>query len=408
MTHGLVFRLGTLAVAIGLLVVAWTNRTDARRHGRRRGRSARPGRAAPCASERAHLARTRSDLAAARAAVADFTTAAQLAVGCDRRRRRRRDRAHRPTGAAAVGRRGRRHRRLQPDRRRDRRPRRRSRRRHRRGIDAPFENYSRVARRAPHRPVRRAARRTTIEWVAYGSSGLQCARLAVPLDYARAPWPPDRAHRRPPARRRPERRHRTARHQPRRTGSVGDRRAPHRRASRCPTRSSAGSISSASIPAASGRARRSTAPTTWIRCSTTSSPTRAQARRTAALDRVERLVRQCGVRSGDLLRHLDTQATARDLDRVRDRDGRRPDLVPRLLLRHLPRERVRRAVPRPPPRRGARRWRRPRPRPRRRHARPRVRRRRRRAAATRSTTVRCAPTCPLNNARPGRTRPTTR
>ena len=183
------------------------------------------------------------------------------------------------------------------------------------GIDAPFENYTRALDALP--TARCAAPlRHSIEWVAYGASGLQCARLAVPLD--------DHAPRgrqieltvvRRPA------------DDP--GGDIG----PLVINPGGPGQSAIATLRVASLTLPDELLRRfdligvdprGVGQSTPVDYADNLDPlfddgltdTR-QARRTAALDRVERLVRQCGVRSGDLLRHLDTQATARDLDRVR-------------------------------------------------------------------------------------------
>lgn len=313
MTHGLVFRLGTLAVAIGLLVVAWTNRTEARDAAdtavavRARARAA-------LASERAQLARTRSDLAAARAAVADFTTAAQLAVGAtgavvdaetaltDRLARLQSAGAnddidgynrivdeivgHDADLEGAIT-----------------------------GIDAPFDNYSRALDALP---TARCAGPlgNTLDWVAYGGSGMQCARLAVPLDHdaPRGPQIELTVVRRPAD-------------DP--NGAIG----PLFVNPGGPGQSAIAALRIAGLSLPDEVLRRfdlvgvdprGVGQSTPVDCADDLDPlfddalTDARpARRTAALARVERLVRQCGVRSGDLLRHLDAQAAARDMDRVR-------------------------------------------------------------------------------------------
>jgi pimeloyl-ACP methyl ester carboxylesterase len=266
------------------------------------------------ADDRARLAHTRSDLAAARAAVRDFGAAANGAVSAggtivdaegaltDRLARLQAAgaaedidgynrivdelRAHDGDLEAAT-----------------------------RGIEAPFDEYSSALGSLP---TARCAgpRRASIAWVAYGASGLQCARLAVPLDDA-------------------------APHGARIELTVVRRPADDPQRDLGPLFINPGGPGLSAIAALRvasltlpdevlrrfdliGVDPRGVGQSTPVDCADDLDPLFANglvdadvAVRRRALRAVEQLVQGCATRSGDLLRHLDTVSTARDLDRVR-------------------------------------------------------------------------------------------
>jgi pimeloyl-ACP methyl ester carboxylesterase len=313
MTRGLLLRIAALVLSVALLVLAWSTFDDARRAADR-ATATRDRARQTLAAEREQLTRTRSDLAAARAAVTDFTAAAQLAVGATGRvvdeEAALTDRLARlqTAGAAqdidgynrtvdelvghdadlegAIN-----------------------------GLDAPFDDYSRSLDALPTArcagPVGR-----TVEWTAYGASGLQCARVAVPLDYGA---PRGRQIELTVVRRPAD--------DP--NGDIG----PLVINPGGPGQSAIAALRIASLTLPDEVLRRfdligvdprGVGQSTPVDCADNLDPLfdgdltdARQAKRTAALDRIQRLVHQCGVRSGALLRHLDTASTARDLDRVR-------------------------------------------------------------------------------------------
>lgn len=188
-------------------------------------------------------------------------------------------------------------------------------------IDAlrvPFEGFGRALGRLP--TARCAGPRTEpITWEAYGTSGLQCARLAVPLDYDH----PKRATIELTIVRRPADDPTVATPLVINPGGPGG--------------SGIAALRAAGLELPPEVLRRFDLIGVDPRGVGQSTPVDCADRldalfdidltnenldvRSTQLDRIQKIVRQCRARSGELLEHVDTQSAARDLDRVRQALG---------------------------------------------------------------------------------------
>ena len=185
-------------------------------------------------------------------------------------------------------------------------------------LETPFESFGAALGRLP--TARCTGKRTDpITWADYGSSGLQCARIGVPLDYAHP-----------------------------RAGSIEltiVRRPADDPTGALPLLVNPGGPGGSGIAALRtaglelppevlrrfdliGVDPRGVGQSTPVDCADRLDPlfdidlTNAdRAVRLRQLDRIEKLVHQCRVRSGALLDHVDTVSAARDLDRVRQALG---------------------------------------------------------------------------------------
>lgn len=307
-----VWRLGLLILAAAVLaygLVTMRDGRDAERAANRRLASARRELAAGKDVRR----RAEADLAAARAAITDFSGSAQFATAAgaalvdveaqltDRLNRLRAAGAAEDIGAYnqivdelngsndAVG--------AAVD-----------------ALELPFRNFSQSLGRLP--TARCAGRLTTpITWASYGTSGLKCARLAVPLDYERQRGPSiELTIVRRPA-----------------DNPIGA--LPLVLNPGGPGGSSIAFLREAVLLLPNdvlqkfdliGVDPRGVGQSTPVDCADNLDPlfdidltAKDLNARSTQLDVIERIIKQCKVRSGALLRHLDTQTAARDLDRVR-------------------------------------------------------------------------------------------
>jgi|GEM_PF-207024 alpha/beta hydrolase fold. len=310
---GIAVRVVALLGALALLAYGLTTAQDGRAHEKTATRA--------LARSRGRLARTReqeriarSDLAAAQAAIADFTLAAQGATDASTHlidvEGALTDRLARLRAAGSSGDFGTYNRLVDVLNG---------------GVDAlkaagenlnvPFESLSKSLSGLP---TARCAGRTTTptDFVAYGSSGLRCARVVVPLDYSRPNGktidltvvmrPADNP---------------TESHGPLVLNPGG------------PGGSAIAFLREASLLLPSDVLRqfdlvgldpRGVGQSTPVDCADSLDPlfdndlTSSQASvRAAALGREQKLIQQCQVRSGDLLPYVDTTSAARDIDRVR-------------------------------------------------------------------------------------------
>lgn len=310
---GLALRVVALLAALALLAYGVTTAQD----GRAREKTATRA----LAHARLQLARTReqeriarSDLAAAQAAIADFTLAAQGATDASARlidvEGALTDRLARLRAAGSSGDFGN-YNRLVDELNGS--------------VDAlkaagenlnvPFESLSKSLSGLP---TARCGGSTTTpaEFVAYGSSGLRCARVVVPLDYARPNGKTIEL---------------TVVMRP--ADNPTESRGPLVLNPGGPGGSAIAFLREASLLLPSDVLRqfdlvgidpRGVGQSTPVDCADSLDPlfdndlTSGDASvRAAALLREQKLIRQCQVRSGDLLRHVDTTSAARDIDRVR-------------------------------------------------------------------------------------------
>lgn len=310
---GLAIRVIALVAALALLAYGVTTARD----GQDREKAARRS----LAHRRLQLARTReqeriarSDLAAAEAAIADFTLAAQGATDASARlidvEGALTDRLARLRAAGSSGDFGTYNRLVDElngsvD----------ALKAAAENLDLPFESLSKSLNGLP--TARCAGRATTpAEFGAYGSSGLRCARVAVPLDYSRP---------------RGKSIELTVVMRP--ADDPTQSRGPLVLNPGGPGGSAIAFLREASLLLPSDVLRqfdlvgvdpRGVGQSTPVDCADNLDPlfdndlTDGDASvRAAALRREQKLIRQCQVRSGDLLRHVDTTSAARDIDRVR-------------------------------------------------------------------------------------------
>ena len=175
--------------------------------------------------------------------------------------------------------------------------------------------------------------------------GFQCARLTVPLDYAKpggatvsiAVLKAEATGHAP----------RLARGQPRRPGRLGRRTTPRRPTSSSASRCATATTSSGSTPAGSAAPSRSTASTT-ASSTPSSAPTRPRTPRPRSRPSPptpRTSPRRARPTAGPLLGHVSTLEAAKDMDILRAAARRREAELPRQVLRHLPRRHLRRPVP---------------------------------------------------------------
>lgn len=302
-----------LVVALGLAGYAWSTRVSARAD-RERAVAGRALARHDLRNARDRLRRRESDRDAARAAVVDFANAGQVAVGAAGAvvdaEGALVDRLARLQQAGASGRIDTYNAVVDELRAHDGEINRAA-----DALDGPFENFSRSLGQLP--TARCTAPRTDLaQWRDYGTAGLQCTRVAVPLDYAKP-------------------------HGEQIELTVVRRPADDPQSSHGPLVMNPGGPGISAI----SELRRSTldlpgevlrtfdlvafdprgvGQSTPVDCADDLDPLFANALtdadgsvRTAAVRRVEHVAHQCLVRSGDLLRHLDSRTAARDLDRVR-------------------------------------------------------------------------------------------